>query len=402
MERPQRTQSLQGKGLAVLRAHPSVSARPFDQASAGLTATFTHLASSFPLKLISPRASSRNASRQVRRSRTTTTSAEQDRRNSREESGLEAAFSRGVAALYIVGYGGGLVSGDDVQLDVDVGEQCTLAVLTQGSTKVFKVKKTAPIEVTRSPPMVTSLATRQKSRFLIRPNACLVVLPDPVTCYEASHYTQIQRFDLQCASTSSLVLLDWITPGRQLSATGKTAAEDDSSSSKGKPAGEAWRFKCYRSRNEIRLPEPAGVLVRDVLELAGPPESLSGRTRPYQVYGTLFLVGPAALEALATFQAEWLSIEQRKKAGSSAYQVRKPAMDYHSWTDPNVLWSFSLLEISKGSAVAPGPSSLTQPQAAIVRFAGTETDTVRTWLRSRLGSLKDQSLGPDLFRSALG
>ena len=41
--------------------------------------------------------------------------------------------------LYVITFGGGLVEGDNVSLDVKVGEHCTVVVTTQASTKVSKV-----------------------------------------------------------------------------------------------------------------------------------------------------------------------------------------------------------------------------------------------------------------------
>ena len=41
--------------------------------------------------------------------------------------------------LYVITFGGGLVKGDDVSLDVKVGEHCTVVVTTQASTKVIEV-----------------------------------------------------------------------------------------------------------------------------------------------------------------------------------------------------------------------------------------------------------------------
>ena len=41
--------------------------------------------------------------------------------------------------LYVITFGGGLVEGDNISLDVKVGEHCTVVVTTQASTKVIKV-----------------------------------------------------------------------------------------------------------------------------------------------------------------------------------------------------------------------------------------------------------------------
>ena len=38
--------------------------------------------------------------------------------------------------VYFMSYGGGLVEGDQLQLELDVGEQCCTLLTTQASTKV--------------------------------------------------------------------------------------------------------------------------------------------------------------------------------------------------------------------------------------------------------------------------
>jgi len=43
--------------------------------------------------------------------------------------------------LYIITFGGGLVEGDNVAVDVKVEEQCTVVVTTQASTKVTETKQ---------------------------------------------------------------------------------------------------------------------------------------------------------------------------------------------------------------------------------------------------------------------
>lgn len=341
---PTRTQSFHGTGLAILRSHASQGS--------SLSCTFTHLYFSFPLKLISPRTSSRNATLAV------------------------GENTRAIAALYIVGYGGGLVSGDCVDLDIDVGERCTLLVLTQGSTKVFKMRgsaraaetidtnASAPIQRTstdnhhipcHTPPPLT---TRQTMRFIISPSSTLLVLPSPVTCYQSARYLQVQRFDLRCPQTSSLILLDWITPGREY------LQERD----------EKWTFDSYRSRNEVRV--GGRVVIRDVLLLEQQQDDtttipLSNRTKPYSIYANLFLLGPTAQPVINSLQEEFTQIQQR------VVRVVQP-----------LLWSLSLLNALDGRKIA------------VVRIAGMETDQVRTWLRERLRALRSV-VGDDLYGQSM-
>ena len=66
----------------------------------GSEAVFSELSSTYPLKLLSPRVT-----------------------------------HNGVALVYILSYGGGLVGGDRIQLSVDVGSGTSLMLLSQVSSK---------------------------------------------------------------------------------------------------------------------------------------------------------------------------------------------------------------------------------------------------------------------------
>lgn len=410
-EAPHRVKSFHGTGLAILRSHVG--------AGASLLATFTHLRFSFPLKLITPRTSSRDATLWL-----------QSRSELDSDGTCQHDSRHAVAALYIVGYGGGLVSGDDVELDVDVGQSCTLLFLTQGTTKVFKMRQHATMEASAA-----RMTTRQSMRFLVRPRSTLVLLPDAVTCYAAARYLQIQRFDLMCPDSSSLVLLDWITPGRhKLADRGKSAEE--------------WQFQSYRSRNEVRI-RGCGVVVRDVLELAQDEgdNTLKERTAPYKMYASLFLIGPAAAACVRALEKEWKSIQQRPVMlmsgrghdSAGAYGSTSPALsnmaisraqrnaeavaaglpiqqglcdgdadgvDIEGLGEMRLLWSFSHLQLPV--ALAPSndcianETKLANTVGAMIRLAALDTDAVKGWLRDRLGSLRDDVIGPDLYRQALG
>lgn len=67
----------------------------------GSEIVFSELSSTYPLKLLSPR----------------------------------VTHDSGVALVYIISYGGGLVGGDRVKLSVDVGSDTSLMLLSQVSTK---------------------------------------------------------------------------------------------------------------------------------------------------------------------------------------------------------------------------------------------------------------------------
>ncbi|KAJ7492742.1 urease accessory protein UreD, partial [Mycena latifolia] len=261
---------------------------------------FSELSSTYPLKLLSPR-----------------------------------IHGPGLAVAYIISYGGGLVSGDNVHLSVDVGSGAILVLLSQaclhGSTKVFKFRPGQ--RAASTDPNGPLQITTQRMDFAIACEATLLLLPDPVTCFRSASYNQIQTFHL--AHDASLVALDWVTSGR-------------------KSRGEEWVFSRYYSVNEI-LVEGKRV-TKDVMlleneEEAGPtglpPRTLANKLDPYSCYATLILYGPRVQGAIRAMAEEYGRI--------SVFKTGQPA---------GLLWSLS--GFGDGGAV--------------VRVAGTETEGVRRWV----------------------
>ncbi|KAF7306807.1 Ribosomal-L2-C domain-containing protein [Mycena indigotica] len=208
----------------------------------GEDAVFAELSSTYPLKLLSPR---------VRR--------------------------RGFATVYMISYGGGLVSGDEVVLSGQVRRGTSLVLLSQGSTKVFKLR---PGHRAATAAASSGLPTTQQTlEFTVETGSALFLLPDPVTCFEAASYNQIQRFRLEAGA--SLAVLDWVTSGR-------------------KSRGEEWLFSRYFSVNEIEV--GGKCVAKDVLLLEG---DYRERVQAYSCYATLFLVGPAMGEVVGKLREEY-------------------------------------------------------------------------------------------------
>lgn len=392
-------------GLAVLR-------RGVDERA---TAVFTCLSFTFPLKLISPHISARNASLDILNRTPLNLSPPSTR----------VSECKAPSVMYILGYGGGLVSGDSVDLDVDVGSGCSLLILTQGSTKVFKTRNSRPTQgvstaaLPRTPEQRAGeggggeMVTRQTFRFLIRKNATLVLLPDPVTCFASARYDQTQRFDLRDRNTSSLIMLDWITPGRTCVPPTRSAsnaaklnhldAHTPSPCPYTNPAREMkdysiptrdpelWSFDLYRSRNQVRTCPPPQPVATDLLLLSQAPSTdstqdgarglkptdLARRNHPYGCYATLMLAGPDAEGIVKRLTDEFDAIQQRPS----------------SKVDPReVIWSLSHLQ---HEAIGADRGTV------VVRIAASDSQTVRKWLSKRLVSL-ETVLGTHLYRQALG
>ncbi|SPO27992.1 uncharacterized protein UTRI_05135 [Ustilago trichophora] len=396
--------SFNGEGQAILR-------------STGRETVFTNLSFTFPLKLIAPRTSARNATFEVLNLG----------RSSDSASSLTTTMPpKPVSPLYIVGYGGGLVSGDSVDLDVDVGSHCTMLILTQGSTKVFKTRNSHPTQGVSTASFTDSIGggegggmqvgeglTRQNYRFLVRKNATLVLLPDPVTCFANASYDQVQRFDLRSGDSCSLVVLDWITSGRALvgSSMGRGEGGDRldhldkfgtfSASKLGlgggggkdyspiKRGSEWWIFDRYKSRNEVRIHKK--VVARDVVLLSqhratqGDEWSeIARRNHPFGCYATLLLAGPDSQPIVSNLMQEFQDIQQRPTTRVSR---------------DHVLWSLSSLEDDSASSIGKDPMAAAVV-VVVVRLAANDSQSVRQWLHKRLYSLQSV-IGTDLYRQAL-
>ncbi|KLO17081.1 UreD-domain-containing protein [Schizopora paradoxa] len=275
----------------------------------GREAIFSKLSYQYPLKLLSPRI------------------AEQ-----------------GVAIAYVLTYGGGLVSGDRINLHVDVGSSTSLVMLTQGSTKVFKHRPGVRLanSYTDSNPTSTTTSTIQRMLATVYENAFLILLPDPVTCFASASYSQFQTFRLHRGA--SAVLLDWFTSGRIT-------------------RGEQWQFSRYYSLNEIW---DAGTrMARDslLLDSEDSQRTLKERLGIYSCYAALFLCGPKTKHMIQSLDEEYQEI--------SVYQHASP---------PDLIWSLSHID----------------GEGRVVRIAGKETELVKLWLKDHLKGLEDV-VGLDVY-----
>jgi urease accessory protein len=165
-----------------------------------------------------------------------------------------------VHTLFLLTYGGGLVAGDSVSLDIRLDSHTNLLLLTQGSTKIFK---------TPDPKVIS----RQDMHVSIDPGAALCYIPDPIQPFKDSAFTQSQIYRL--GAGGSLCVCDWVCCGR--------------------PArGERWDFWTYGSRNEVWTAGGERLMLRDNVMIDS-----TASTSPLEAFdklgtfGTLILRGPA-------------------------------------------------------------------------------------------------------------
>jgi urease accessory protein len=158
------------------------------------------------------------------------------------------------AWVYAATYGGGLVGGDSLSIRVEVGHRASALVATQASTKVYRSDRGAT----------------QRLHARVDDDSLLVLLPDPVTCFAGSRYTQEQHIDMQ--PSANLVLVDWLTAGRVGS-------------------GERWQFDAYQS--QLRVWRGAHLVLHDGLSLLPADGDLPSRMDRFNCLATAVLLGPA-------------------------------------------------------------------------------------------------------------
>ena len=173
----------------------------------------------------------------------------------------------GFAWVFLANFGGGLVDGDRIAIEVDVGEGASALLATQGSTKVYR----------------SARGCSQDLRARVADRGTLAILPDPVVCFAGAQYSQ--NIDIALAPGGSLVLLDGYTCGRSA-------------------RGERWQFTRYASRTCITRGGLCAALDATRLDAeAGPIAERMGR---FEVLFTLLAIGPRvaqlreSLLALAT------------------------------------------------------------------------------------------------------
>ncbi len=200
---------------------------------------------------------------------------------------LKVLITRGVSPacwVYSATYGGGIVGGDEIRLNVEVGHSARGVLSTQASTKVYRSPRPASQHLTAS----------------VDDDALLVVLPDPVVCFAGAYFSQEQRYDLH--RRGSLVMVDWITSGRHA-------------------VGERWAFHHYASRIDIRRTDKR--IVYDAMLLDAGDGSIGERLGAFDVCLTAVLTGPLVADAAASIvhAASELAVQKQSNFIAAAWAL---------------------------------------------------------------------------------
>lgn len=174
---------------------------------------------------------------------------------------LNPRSSGSCAWIFSSTYGGGLVAGDEIALDVDVGEGCSCLLGTQSATKVY-----------RSP---DGLPAWQTLNVALAEGASCIIAPHPVTCFAQARFVQRQRIEM--TASSSLVLVDWLTSGRHA-------------------AGERWAFDRYDSRTDVFIDGRHAFRDALLLSEADGPIDAPHRTGGFDCFAYAVVLGSAFAE----------------------------------------------------------------------------------------------------------
>jgi urease accessory protein len=160
------------------------------------------------------------------------------------------------AWVFLASLGGGLVDGDRIAIDVDVGEGASALLGTQASTKVY-----------RSPEGGAGTSQRLSAR--VAADAVLAIVPDPVVCFADARYEQ--AIDIALDPSASLFLVDAYSCGRSA-------------------RGERWAFARYASRTTVSRGGARSIV--DATRLDPRHGVIADRMGRFDVVLSLLAVGP--------------------------------------------------------------------------------------------------------------
>lgn len=170
---------------------------------------------------------------------------------------------------YMSCFGGGLLAGDQIEFQVQLGENTRCFLSTQAATKVY-----------RSP---EGQASGHQLNARLEPGSLLALAPDPIQAFAGSLYCQRQQFHLQ--SGCGLVLVDWICGGRCA-------------------RGERWAFTRFQSRNEIYIGQQRLLIDSLLLEPADGPLNEPHRLGRFNCLALVVIIGQPLQEAASRLLAE--------------------------------------------------------------------------------------------------
>ncbi|MGA2500314.1 MAG: urease accessory protein UreD [Tepidisphaeraceae bacterium] len=183
------------------------------------------------------------------------------------------------AWVVLSSFGGGLVAGDHLHLDLSACDDTRALVTTQSATKVYPSSPDKPCS--------------QDVLARVGAGALLAWLPDPVICFRDAVYKQTQRFLLEPGA--SLSLLDCLSSGRRA-------------------RGEAWAFTRYSARAEVHVAGSPAFCESLLLDPANGPIDGPFRTGGFHCLATVVMLGPLLAQAAGNILAQVASMPLDRQA----------------------------------------------------------------------------------------
>ncbi|KAA8498020.1 Urease accessory protein D [Porphyridium purpureum] len=188
--------------------------------------------------------------------------------------------AKGCATLYWIQYGGGMVSGDEYRLELELLREAVVVLATQGANKVYKSARSQ---------RDAEFATCASLLCVLGLHALLVSAPEPTILYRDASFKQDTV--IRMGRTASLFYVDWVASGRT---TGQ---------------GESWNFSRFYSTVQIALCdetlESAGsgtVVVNERVLLSEDDNfgKLKTRMGRFESHATIYILGPALADVANT------------------------------------------------------------------------------------------------------
>ena len=218
----------------------------------------------------------------------------------KEELHQESAHNlKKALTCYVLGYGGGLVSGDRIYLNINVKPHAALVMTSQSTSKAFKA-------------ISGRNATFVKTEAKVSRGGLLFLVPQPLQCFGGSCFEQethviMEQITEHSGSTSfhsegeldpSLLLVDWYTGGRR---------DQDG----------LWNFTSFQSTTTISFStdiqqekesssESCNLVFRDSTCLSG-GEDLLRHMQNFNVVCMVILIGPRVKSVAQKFIEKYSS-----------------------------------------------------------------------------------------------
>lgn len=264
------------------------------------------------------------------------TEVRRGRKRSVDDREKSETMIRQVAMFFMIGFGGGYVSGDNVNVSLNVGADAACCVRTQGTTKVFEA--------------VRGDLCRQTIRSELEPGSLLVYVPDPTSCFASSVFEQVQKYKL--SSGASCVIVDMYSSGR-------------------KGQNENWSAKRIQNRIEVSIDGHLQFLENMKLESQDAISlPVSDRVRS-SLFGTIVIVGPRTKVLLENLNA----LKQRQSFKEYRHKQKRDLAENGSNVEGTLV---SVSTLSGG--------------ISLVRFSAQGAEDVFTFLHDTLAPL-DEEIG---------